>query len=295
MRDTLPNEVPLLEKAGALLENYDVVFCDVWGVVHNGVRPYATACEALTRFRDAGGAVVLVTNSPTPAKETGDFIATHIGVPRNAWDAIITSGDLTRGFITQHALSHIHHIGPPRDLPVFKGLGVERVSLERAKGIVCTGLNDDIAETGESYRPVLEIARERRLPLVCGNPDLVVEVDGVYYPCAGAVAVLYESLGGEVFWAGKPHEPVYAGAHRLAEERLGRSVDRSRILGIGDALRTDMAGAAGYGIDGLLIARGIHRDDLMPDDAAIDASKLSDLLATTDRCKPVAAMPTLVW
>ena len=295
MRDTITSDVALLDSAGSLLASYDVVFCDVWGVVHNGVTPYATACEALARFRDGGGAVVLVTNSPVPAKETGDFIATHIGVPRNAWDTIITSGDLTRGFITEHDLSRIHHIGPPRDLPVFKGLDVERVALDEAQGIVCTGVVDDIRETGETYRPVLEIARDRGLPLVCGNPDLVVEVGGIYYPCAGAVAVIYESLGGEVFWAGKPHEPVYAGAHRLAEERLGRAVDRSRIIGIGDALRTDMAGAAGYGIDGLLIGRGIHREELMPDDDAIDANRLSELLATSTRRKPIAAMPTLAW
>jgi HAD superfamily hydrolase (TIGR01459 family) len=295
MRDTIASDVPLLDSAGSLLAGYDVVFCDVWGVVHNGVTPYATACEALARFRDGGGAVVLVTNSPVPAKETGDFIATHIGVPRTAWDAIITSGDLTRGFITEHDLSRVHHIGPPRDLPVFKGLDVARVALDEAQGIVCTGVVDDVRETGETYRPVLEIARDRGLPLVCGNPDLVVEVGGIYYPCAGAVAVIYESLGGEVFWAGKPHEPVYAGAHRLAEERLGRSVERKRILGIGDALRTDMAGAAGYGIDGLLIARGIHREELMPDDEAIDANRLSELLATTTRSKPIAAMPTLAW
>ncbi|MGE8942912.1 TIGR01459 family HAD-type hydrolase [Leptospira interrogans] len=295
MRDTITNDVALLDSAGSLLASYDVVFCDVWGVVHNGVTPYATACEALARFRDGGGAVVLVTNSPVPAKETGDFIATHIGVPRNAWDAIITSGDLTRGFITAHDLSRIHHIGPPRDLPVFKGLDVERVTLDEAQGIICTGVVDDVRETGETYRPVLETARDRGLPLVCGNPDLVVEVGGIYYPCAGAVAVIYESLGGEVFWAGKPHEPVYAGAHRLAEERLGRAVDRRRILGIGDALRTDMAGAAGYGIDGLLIGRGIHREELMPDDDAIDANRLSELLATSTRRKPIAAMPTLAW
>ncbi len=295
MRDTITNDVALLDSAGSLLAGYDVVFCDVWGVVHNGVTPYATACEALARFRDGGGAVVLVTNSPVPAKETGDFIATHIGVPRNAWDTIITSGDLTRGFITEHDLSRIHHIGPPRDLPVFKGLDVERVALDEAQGIICTGVVDDVRETGETYRPVLEIARDRGLPLVCGNPDLVVEVGGIYYPCAGAVAVIYESLGGEVFWAGKPHEPVYAGAHRLAEERLGRAVDRSRIIGIGDALRTDMAGAAGYGIDGLLIGRGIHREELMPDDDAIDANRLSELLATSTRRKPIAAMPTLAW
>ena len=295
MRDTITNDVALLDSAGSLLAGYDVVFCDVWGVVHNGVTPYATACEALARFRDGGGAVVLVTNSPVPAKDTGDFIATHIGVPRNAWDTIITSGDLTRGFITEHDLSRIHHIGPPRDLPVFKGLDVERVALDEAQGIICTGVVDDVRETGETYRPVLEIARDRGLPLVCGNPDLVVEVGGIYYPCAGAVAVIYESLGGEVFWAGKPHEPVYAGAHRLAEERLGRAVDRSRIIGIGDALRTDMAGAAGYGIDGLLIGRGIHREELMPDDDAIDANRLSELLATSTRRKPIAAMPTLAW
>ena len=294
MKDTMSAAVPVLERAGDLLAGYDAVFCDVWGVVHNGLTPYAGACEALSRFRARGGAVVLVTNSPAPAKETSDFIATHIGVPREVWDAIITSGDLTRGFITEHGLSLIHHIGPPRDLPVFKGLDVERVSLEQAQGIVCTGVVDDVRETGETYRPLMEEARDRGLPLVCGNPDLVVEVGGVFYPCAGAVAVIYESLGGTVYWAGKPHAPVYEGAHRLAETRLGHQVDRSRILAIGDAIRTDMAGAANYGIDGLFIAHGIHREELVIDNA-ICPSGLETLLGTSNGRKPIAAMPTLAW
>ncbi len=286
--------VPVIDQAADLLTNYDVVFCDVWGVVHNGIRPYAAAVDALQRFRAKGGAVVLVTNSPVAGEKTADFLVRVIGVPRAAWDTIITSGDLTRGYLTKHAFRHVHHIGPERDLSVFGGIGVERVTIDQAQVVVVTGVVDDTAETGETYRPLLEIAHKRGLPLVCGNPDLVVEVDGVLYPCAGAVAAIYEDMGGDVYWAGKPHEPTYVGAQRLAEQHLGRSVDRARIIGIGDAVRTDMAGAANFGIDGLFIAQGIHREELMPN-GSLDPRVLGDLFAAGHPHMPVAAMPGLAW
>lgn len=286
--------VPVIDNAADLLSTYDVVFCDVWGVVHNGVRPYAAAVDALKRFRAKGGAVVLVTNSPVAGEKTADFLVRVIGVPRDAWDTIITSGDLTRGYLTKHALKHIHHIGSARDLSVFGGLGVERVAIEQAQAVVCTGVADDTTETGETYRPLLEVARGRDLPFVCGNPDLVVEVDGVLYPCAGAVATIYEDMGGEVYWAGKPHEPTYVGAQRLAEQHLDRSIDRAKIIGIGDAVRTDMAGAASFGIDGLFIAHGIHREELMPN-GNLDPRVLGDLFAAGHERLPVAAMSGLVW
>lgn len=290
---TVTNDlVPVLEGAGRLLGAYDVVFCDVWGVLHNGVTPYAAAGDALARFRAAGGTVVLVSNAPAPSSSVVKLLD-HIGVRRDAWDKAITSGDLTRTHLTERNYRLIHHIGPEGDLRVFAGLDIERVDLTRASAIVCTGVVDDRRETGEMYRPLLDRALDRSLPLVCGNPDLVVDVGGELFACAGMVAALYESIGGSVYWAGKPHAPAYEGAHELARAVRGSAIDRTRILAIGDAVRTDLAGAAGYDVGCLLIAHGIHRDELMPS-GRIDAGRLAALLQTTPH-RPVAAMPALAW
>lgn len=284
--------VPVLDGAGRLLGGYDAVFCDVWGVLHNGVAPYVAAGDALARFRAAGGTVVLVSNAPSQSSLVTRLLDS-IGVRRDAWDAIVTSGDLTRSHIEEAGYRRIHHIGPPRDLRMLTGLDIAHVELEQASAVVCTGVIDDQDETGESHRPLLSRALELSLPLVCGNPDLVVDVGGVLWPCAGAVAAAYESMGGNVHWAGKPHRPAYAAAHQLASQASGRSIARDGIIAIGDAVRTDLAGAAGYGVDCLLIAQGIHRDELMPR-GRLEPERLEQLLRTTPH-RPAAAMPELAW
>ncbi len=284
--------VPILDGASRLFRAYEVVFCDVWGVLHNGVEPFAAAGDALARFRARGGTVVLVSNSPAASSSLATLLG-RIGVRRDAWDAAITSGDLTRRHITERGYQLIHHIGPPGDRRVFAGLETEPVSIARASAIVCTGVVDDRTETGESYRPLLSEALDRQLPFVCGNPDLVVDVGGELFPCAGSVAALYESMGGDVYWAGKPHVPAYEGARRLAQEIRGIPVSKDRILAIGDAVRTDLAGAAGYSVDCLLIAHGIHRDELMPA-GRIEPDRLAELLQASSH-RPVAAMPALAW
>lgn len=284
--------VPVLDGAGHLLGSYEAVFCDVWGVLHNGIAPYAAAGDALARFRAAGGAVVLVSNAPSPSTSV-ELLLDRVGVRRDAWDAAITSGDLTRTYLQERGYRRIHHIGPPHDVRVLAGLEIERVDLDRASAIVCTGVADDLEETGESYRPLLSRALELTLPFVCGNPDLVVEVGGELLPCAGAIAALYEAMGGDVHWAGKPYRPAYTAAHQLAGGLLGKPIARNCILAIGDAVRTDLAGAAGYGVDCLLIAQGIHRDELMSG-GRLEPARLERLLQTTSH-RPVAAMPALAW
>lgn len=292
MNDAMNSAVPVLAGAGSLLSRYAVVFCDVWGVVHNGVTAYPAAGEALARFRRAGGRVVLLSNAPTPSDIVSRLLDAK-GVRRDAWDALVTSGDITRAHVRSKGYRLIHHIGEDRDLPIFDGLDTERVPLSEAEAIVCTGLVDDANETGEMYRPLMRRARESGLPLVCANPDLVVEVGGVLYPCAGAIATIYEEIGGSVFWAGKPHIAAYEMALTTAERIIGQPPERHRILGIGDAIRTDIAGADGFGIDSLLIAGGIHRTELMRGDR-IDAAALRQLTAAPAP-RPVAAMPELAW
>lgn len=270
---------PILDSVAKTLAGYDVIFCDVWGVVHDGVRAYPQACHALGEFRHQGGTVVLISNAPSTATEVAALLDRK-QVPRQAWDAIVTSGDLTRLRIGEIGVGRLFHIGATRGEHVFEGLGIVLVDINEADAIVATELTDYYTETPDDYRPVLRDAASRRLPFICANPDLVVHVGDDLLPCAGALAVIYEEMGGDVYWAGKPHAPIYKRALAFAEDVRGGSVVRSRILAIGDALRTDIAGARAFGVDALLIAGGIHRDELLRDDA-IDQELLAHLLGSS--------------
>ncbi|MBM6584000.1 TIGR01459 family HAD-type hydrolase [Microvirga sp. BT689] len=244
-----------------LADNYDLILCDVWGVLHNGVKAYEAAGDALTRFRDKGGKVVLVSNAPRPGASVGTQLD-GFQVPRTAYDAIVTSGDLTRLAIQERIDRIVHHIGPPRDMPLYNGLDVRFGSLAEADYVVCSGFDNDEEETVEDYRPQLEAMRDRNLLMVCANPDLIVERGHMILPCAGTIALAYEEMGGEVFYAGKPHHPVYERALAVASDLAGRPIPKERVLAVGDAIRTDIAGAVGFGIDALMIARGIHAEEL---------------------------------
>ncbi|MGF9758641.1 TIGR01459 family HAD-type hydrolase [Microvirga sp. 0TCS3.31] len=244
-----------------LADNYDLILCDVWGVLHNGVKAYETASDALTRFRAKGGRVVLVSNAPRPGASVGTQLD-GFQVPRSAYDAIVTSGDLTRLAIQERIDKVVHHIGPPRDMPIYKGIDVRFGSIEEADYVVCSGFDNDEEETVEDYRPQLEAMRRRSLLMVCANPDLVVERGHMILPCAGTIALAYEEMGGKVFYAGKPHRPVYERALTVASDLAGHAIPKERVLAVGDAIRTDIAGAVGFGIDALMIARGIHAGEL---------------------------------
>ncbi len=288
-----PIAPPILDGAGRLLGRYDVVFCDVWGVVHDGHVAYAAACDALIRFRRAGGTVVLVSNAPVPNDAVATMLSTR-RVPEAAWDTIVSSGDITLAHVASRGYAATHNIGPlDRDRALFERLTARAAPLAEAEAIGCSGLVDALVETEEDYRPLLERARDRDLPFVCANPDLVVDVGGRHYICAGAVALLYERLGGDVFWAGKPHASAYDAAVARAEALRRAPVPRSRILAIGDALRTDIAGAEGAGIDALFIGSGIHRADTMTG-GALDPEKLARLFAQGPP-RAVGAMPVLAW
>lgn len=254
----------------ALAPDYDVVLSDVWGVVHNGVAAFPDACDALTRFRQGGGSVVLITNAPRPngvvAKQVEQF-----GAPRSIYDAIVSSGDVTRDEIGKRPGQTIFHVGPKRDLAIFEGLDVTFAGVETADYVICSGLFNEDSETPESYRVLLEQMLSRRLFMVCGNPDVVVERGEQLLYCAGAIADLYARMGGDVLYAGKPYAPIYELALRLAQGARGKSVDHKRVLAIGDSVRTDFKGAASFGIDCLFVTAGIHsaefggRDDPDPD------------------------------
>jgi HAD superfamily hydrolase (TIGR01459 family) len=290
----LANAPPIIAAAGPLLARYDVVFCDVWGVMHNGRRAYPEAGAALARLRAQGGTVILVSNAPIPASGV-ERVLEKTGVRRDAWDAIVSSGDIALSHIAERGYRRMHWVGPSeRDYAFYVRLNQPSVALAEADAIVCTGLRDDRNETVANYRALIEEGVARALPFVCANPDLIVDVGGVQLPCAGSIAAEYERLGGQVFWAGKPHRAAYATALALAGELRGAAIALGRILAIGDAVRTDLAAAQGLGVDGLFIAAGIHKNELVTGNT-IDGTRLARLFAAPDSPPAIAAIIELVW
>ncbi len=284
---------PILTSARALLMSYDVLFCDVWGVVHDGHTALAGAMRALTAFRKAGGTVILVSNAPVPTHRVAAMLDSR-NVPRDAWDDIVSSGAIALKHVTERGYKRVHYIGPrERDAAFFSSSSAKPADLGDAEAIVCTGLTDDINETVDSYEPLLKQGVAQGLTFVCANPDFVVDVGGTLYLCAGALADRYEHLGGTVFWAGKPHPSAYRTAHTRAQELRGDPVPGSRILAIGDAVRTDLKAAQNANINALFITSGIHRHDTMDGDV-INRAKLSRIL-TPDAPGAVAVMAHLDW
>src|ERR1700761_527472 len=243
-----------------LVADKGVVLSDIWGVVHNGLEAFPEACEALHTFRKQGGTVILITNAPRPADSVQRQLR-KLGVADATYDAIVSSGDLTRHYVAAHPGRKVFWLGPERDNSIHRGLDAVLSPLEQADYLVCTGLLDDETETAEDYRPMMLQARERQLKLICANPDIVVERGDRLIYCAGAIAELYRELGGEVIFYGKPHRPIYERAMALAAERQGHATELRRVLAIGDSVRTDLAGAHGFGVDCLFVTRGIHSEE----------------------------------
>ncbi len=235
--------------------HYDVILCDVWGVLHNGIDPFIPAGKILAQARQQGISVVLITNSPRLRGDVAQQLDL-IGVNRDAYDAIVTSGDVTATLIGQ-LRKPVFFLGPERDKTLLSGLNVVCVDRTQAEAIVCTGFFDDESETVEDYRELLEGFAARQLPFICANPDLVVERGEKLIPCAGAMAAFYEELGGTTFIAGKPHHPIYTAAIAQALALRGE-IDRARILAIGDGMPTDIRGAVDQGLDVLYVSGGIH-------------------------------------
>ena len=283
-----PAPIPIIDGIAALAPRYEAWLCDIWGVVHNGIAAFPAACEALTRYRASGGKVVLLTNAPRPSEIILGQLE-RLKVPSEAFDMVITSGDVTRGLVERSA-KPVFHIGPERDLPVFAGLDVSLVAEDEAEVVVCTGLFDDRTETPGDYGPLLARLKSRGLHMICANPDRKVERGTEMIYCAGAIADAYEAMGGAVEWAGKPYLPVY----ELALARLaglnGGPLGKAKVLAIGDGLKTDMAGAAAAGLDAVFVPSGVHVQGKGP----LDPQVLETLFAPLPY-RPVAAMSALSW
>lgn len=264
---TGPKPISSLKELAA---GYDALLCDAWGVIHNGVDLFPGAGEAMIRFRETRGPVIILTNAPRPSSVVPPQLD-RLGLPREAYNAVVTSGDATRAAIEAHLPAPAFRLGPSKDDPLFDGLEIEFAPVEQAGFVICTGLVDDHREHPEDYRGVLEQAAERRLPMVCANPDIIVNWGGRKIWCAGALAEIYEGLGGDVIYGGKPHAPIYDEAFK-AIEKVCRSVARERTLVVGDGLKTDIMGANRQGIDAMLITGpgGVH--DGAADEASIAAA-----------------------
>jgi len=278
-----------VERLRDLVDDVDVVLSDIWGVVHNGLEAFPDACEALHKYRNRGGTVILITNAPRPADSVQRQLR-KLGIAETTYDAIVSSGDLTRHYVADHPGRKVFWLGPQRDSSIHRGLDPVLAPLQEADYIVCTGLLDDETETAEDYRGMMMQARERKLTLICANPDIVVERGDRLIYCAGAIAELYRELGGEVIFYGKPHRPIYERAIELAAEWRGRAVQLKRVLAIGDSVRTDLAGAHGFGIDCLFVTRGIHAEDFEGIDQ-LDPATVKELFGHPPR----ALMRELRW
>jgi HAD superfamily hydrolase (TIGR01459 family) len=283
----------LIDGLAYLTGDYDVLLCDVWGVIHNGREAFPDACAALARWRVERGPVLLISNSPRPGPEVAAQLD-GLAVPRAAWTGIVTSGDATRTLLRDRAPGPAWRIGPERDDPLYEGLGLIFGDLEDARFIACTGPNDDEVETPEDYRALLTRAAARDLEMVCANPDRVVQRGDRLIFCGGALADLYVHLGGRVVMAGKPFGAIYDLALSRAEQALDGSLDRSRVLAIGDGLATDIAGAQMQDLDRLFIAAGIHGAETRGADGRLSAQAVDDLLAGAE-LRADFAMGDLAW
>lgn len=296
MTETDKKTIPVIEGAGGLLPGYRALIVDLWGVVHNGKAAYEQAVAALTRYRrEVGGTVALLSNAPRPAAVVAEMLD-RLQVPTTAYDTILTSGDLTRLEIANGDWGQILlHLGPERDRGVFDGLDLVEGDIDTANFILNTGLFDDDTETPDDYRDLFSVALSRDMPMVCANPDIKVMRGDDHIWCAGALAALYEEMGGKVLIYGKPHAPTYKAVLRELGLKAGFPLNKSDVLAIGDGLKTDILGANDAGIDALLIAGGIHAAELgYRGTGPLDGARMNKAMGDAG-LDAVAAMTQLIW
>jgi len=280
--------------AASLAGNYDAWLCDIWGVVHNGVETFAQALIALERYRDTGGTVVLISNSPRPSPQLR-LQLDELAVPEECYDATVTSGDVTRALLELEPGAQILHLGPERDRPLFAGLDVTPVEIDDADLVLCTGLFDDTTETPDDYAGLLDEALSLELPMICANPDHVVQRGDKLIYCAGALAAVYEEAGGETIYAGKPHPPIYVRALSMITDLRGQEISPQRTLAIGDNANTDLAGAAAMGLDALFISGGIHAGEVVDGSDHEGAAITIEIDGAIDTDKVIGYQPELAW
>ena len=280
-------DIQVIHSIEPLAARYDALLCDAWGVIHDGVTLFDGVAEALTRFREERGPVIILTNAPRPSSVIPAQLD-RIGLPRSAYDDVVTSGDATRAAIEALLPAPAYKLGPSKDDPLFERMKIDFAPLDEAAFIICTGMEDDQHETPEDYRDLLQRAASRGLTMVCANPDILVNWGGRMIWCAGALAEIYAELGGEVVYGGKPHAPIYDLALRRVAEFRGQT-PKARILAVGDGLKTDILGANRQQIDVLMIAGkgGVHQ-------GGASAAEIAAQMQSAG-VRAVAAAEALTW
>lgn len=284
---TNPN---FLTGLSSVAHKYDSILCDVWGVIHNGRHAFDEACKALVAFREQGGRVVLITNAPVPKAQVIRYFE-PLGVPGEAFDDCVSSGDATRSELVRHADSKVWRLGADEgwehDRFLYEGLDIEFTDPDAADLLLCIGLRDQVDDEPEDYREELKVGVDRGIPMLCANPDQKVRIGGKLFWCAGALATIYEDLGGTVIYPGKPHDAIYDAA-RDRIEAIGGNIDKSRTLAIGDSPATDLRGARLQGMDSFYTGTGLkeHGEDFETEIIAL----LTEYGETA-----TYAMPALKW
>lgn len=270
-----------LDRLSEISGSFRAVLCDIWGVVHDGITPFPKAVDALRACRRAGGIVMLITNAPRPRDSVVEQLD-EIGVDRDSYDDLVTSGDVARATLGERSGARIYHLGPDRDLSIYDDLEIELTELNRAEIVSCTGLFDDETEIAADYDPTFAEMKRRGLTMICSNPDLVVERGDRLIPCAGAMAARYRERGGEAVVVGKPYAPIYDQALARIRERAGSDVTAADVLAIGDGAATDISGAGQAGMPALFISSGMRATarDAAVDDAGEVAAFLASHKAT---------------
>ena len=292
MNDDPNSDIPVLHSIAEIARNYDAWLVDLWGVLHNGERAIESAVHACERYRDEGGIVILLSNAPRPWPSVREQIEQY-GVPSNIDDGIVTSGDVTRAMIAANAGRKFFHLGPDRDIPLFDGLNINKVQPEQADIVVLTGFYDDTNETPEDYRQLLTRLMSLELPMICANPDIKVERGADVIYAAGAIAALYEEMGGQIVYAGKPYRPIYDLATAKINELAGRDIPPEQILAIGDGINTDIKGAIDAGIAPLFIPSGVHVEGHSPE-VPLSSTEVSNIFKDKG-FRPIASLMQLIW
>ena len=289
------NLIPRVEGIGQWADRYDALILDLWGVIHNGLAAYPAVSDCLEHMRAAGMQILFLSNAPRRSKEVVKRL-TELGIPPAAYDHIITSGDLVRQALIARddpfyaSLGRDYYrLGPERDWGLMEEMDYQSVAFEDASFVVNTGLFEDETETVADYEAFVSNALARGLPMICVNPDHWVMRGERLLPCAGALADVYEHRGGPTSYRGKP----YAAAYEACFEAFG-AVDRSRVLAIGDSLRTDIAGAQAMGIDAVFVTTGIHAETFASGTDGLDGVAIAKAYAEAGAV-PIAAMAHLTW
>jgi HAD superfamily hydrolase (TIGR01459 family) len=289
----------IIKSFADIIAPYNFIICDIWGVLHNGISAFPEAHQALSLARAEDKTVILLSNAPRPSHDVIPQLD-RLGVPREAYNTLVTSGDITQNLLRERLGNNVFLLGPERDLTIFDGLDMQPVALEKADFVLCTGLFNDEIETPDDYQPLLQNMLDRGLHMLCANPDLVVERGSNLIYCAGAIAEHYAQMGGEVTLIGKPFEIAYEQTFATYEKLHGKKADKAKTIAIGDAIRTDIKGANQFGIASLFIAGGIHAHELMKNSEALSEDRVLDSFKTDkflheQNYKPEFIIQNLVW